>query len=263
MFYIAAIAFIAVFSPTSRYTYLMWGIACVMEILSPLVNYILRRFLLKMVKNLALNVEHFTARHGIWVALVYGQFVIGVIFDHKGEMATGVFFVICSFLIGFNLFTIYYRIESTMHYRHAMYRVWLVGTVWAFLHVPLTFGTLVLSSCLAQMTNIIELSYDPTLKIGLPGKQTADIATDNLKVMFSLSVAVIQVCLGLISLMHIEKEDKPHISNGLRVLIRFILAVVYIVLPLANFDLPTSIIILVLVTAAQVTIEEYGRITQR
>lgn len=108
----------------------------------------------------AINIEHHIERTVSFVIIVFGELVISVVY-HATAASVGISEVygraVLGLIIAFNLAWIYFDVEATGTYTHALRRHWFSSIAWNQLHWPLS-GSLILAS--AALSRLVLLEHE-------------------------------------------------------------------------------------------------------
>ncbi|EJD45797.1 hypothetical protein AURDEDRAFT_184694 [Auricularia subglabra TFB-10046 SS5] len=108
----------------------------------------------------AINIEHHIERTVSFVIIVFGELVISVVY-HATTASVGLSEVygraVLGLIIAFNFAWIYFDVEATGTFTHALRRHWFSSIAWNQLHWPLS-GSLILAS--AALSRLVLLEHE-------------------------------------------------------------------------------------------------------
>ncbi|KAL2917382.1 hypothetical protein HK105_203046 [Polyrhizophydium stewartii] len=164
--------------------------------------------------RITFNVEHMADRHGAFFVIAVGELVSGFLVDarfHLINLISGL--TLMGVLMATNFNHIYFRIEGTTHFRHALRRDWAFGYAWIVLHFPLYVCIVSLSVTTYAFIWVGQRKYvapDALLHVNIsPSTDSFETLIGfEFRTVYATSFAVIYFCLGALRLLHIEKPPK-------------------------------------------------------
>ena len=186
----------------------------------------------------ATNIEHRTERTNAFVTLVFGYSVVALIYQSAAPAGINAYYgkAILGLIIAFAFNMLYFEIDGTNLYVHAIRRSRYAYTVWQYIHLPFILAYVLSSSALARLV----VAHDcrdanvETLAEDWRGRSEAELSS-GLRWFFCAGLGVALACMGVISLTHEHKTlEGLRLVKKHRLAIRFVVAVILICLPLAE-----------------------------
>jgi low temperature requirement protein LtrA len=145
-----------------------------------------------------------------------------------GNPALELFNVMFAFMNALSLYYLYFRAETSSHHQHALRRNKWTGIFWGLLHVPVVVFIAVVSVCFYQIGKLAKAKNLSPLPFSLQS-------------IFGTCYAALFFCFCAFSLIHLDADPqsnrqkvRPHIiRKGLRVVVNFIIGVLFLVLGLS------------------------------
>ncbi|KAK4058903.1 hypothetical protein OIO90_000349 [Microbotryomycetes sp. JL221] len=176
---------------------------------------------MKAVKLPAFNIEHMVERTAAFVTVVLGESVVSLLFTASrgsfglsDEFARAVFGLTIAFI--FN--AVFYDSALSKKFVHAIRRHWITHILWDVAHYPLCTGLILSSAALHQMVasttspRAVHWQYGGGLGVSL-------------------------ACIAIIGLLHesLDPAGSTRLSQLARALLRFAVALFFVLSPLANW----------------------------
>ncbi|KAJ3271065.1 hypothetical protein HDV01_007078 [Terramyces sp. JEL0728] len=204
------------------------------------------------------NIKHFHERIGGFVVLIFGELILSLLTDFSKQHSYTFFvYVLVFFLIAMNIFFLYFRLETSKFFVHALEndnKFWKV--LWKFSHIPFYVALVAFAGCIETLLVIYEedtvyqysyannasVSYtNNTLVAGHSightavydtGYNSTDLSVSRgLQITYCGSFASIYFLLGIMAVAHkeiIREAKKPLIGKNYRIAHRMLLTVAWI-----------------------------------
>ncbi|RUS17475.1 hypothetical protein BC937DRAFT_89933 [Endogone sp. FLAS-F59071] len=211
----------------------------------------------------AINIEHMADRLGSFVIITLGECVISTLYiswspslnQQAGKAVLGL-------LLAYSLHWLYFDVEASRQYKHALRRHILTGLLFSFLHLPLCASINIVGDTMNVLVQTMDfpgseyIERDP----GAPSPPTE--IPNGIDWMFCGSLAVAIFCLATIGLSHqsMDKVDLMKIHKRWRISLRYLMAAIIAILPLAKLNSLYLLTMVCSLTIFLVIIETYGRL---
>ncbi|KAF2721882.1 hypothetical protein K431DRAFT_65128 [Polychaeton citri CBS 116435] len=227
---------------------LIW-IAIAVDLAGPIFFFVSRLVALTMGKDMlrrfdkvfefypAINIEHRTERTGAFVTLVFGYTVVAILYQ-SARNGIDAFFgkAILGLIQCFFYNWLYFEIDASNLVSHAIRRAKFSAFAWAMAHLPFIMAFVLGGGALARLvvahdcpdteledlTEVYMLRSEEEIHIGI-------------RWFYCAGFGVALAFMGLISISHLHKETKGlRLGKKYRLVLRFAVAIVLILLPLAE-----------------------------
>ncbi|KAJ3252233.1 hypothetical protein HK103_001668 [Boothiomyces macroporosus] len=196
------------------------------------------------------NIRHYHERIGGFVVLIFGELILSLLTDFSKQHSYKFFvYVFIFFLIAMNIFFLYFRLETSQFFVHALEndsKFWKV--LWKFSHIPFYVALVAFAGCIETFLEIFEEdtviqdlytynatlvghNIEHTLNYSIVSNSTAASVTRGLQVTYCGSFAIIYFLLGIMALAHqeiVREDKKPLIRKTFRITHRGILAAAWV-----------------------------------
>lgn len=169
----------------------------------------------------AINIEHHIERTVSFVIIVFGELVISVVY-HATTATVGLSLVygraVLGLVMAFNLAWIYWDVEASGTFVHALRRHWFASIAWNQLHWPLCGSLILASAALARLVLLDEAVS--------PGHRW----------YFGGGFGCAMIMLALIGAVHrsLEPRGLTRLSRAIMLSIRAIVGIVMCCMPLVD-----------------------------
>eukprot|EP00732_Lithocolla_globosa_P001929 Lithocolla_globosa_v1_NODE_1113_length_2859_cov_12.694365.p1 type:complete len:369 gc:universal NODE_1113_length_2859_cov_12.694365:254-1360(+) len=232
------VALAHVHSPTQSYA---MGAAIVVDLGWHFGGIQLTYYLMRTRYRLAYNIEHFVERFGLFTVLALGEIVFGVSYI-ADDSKLDVYAVrsLLALLICYNFKWLYFDVDASRMYTHALRRNFLTKILFPSLHLPLHMGIVINGHATGYFVR--ETVHD----------------TDRW-LLFVSSACILSIlgCMAMLNKSH-DRPDETYFPKWFRVLCRFFAALTLIFLPLTQLGQTQCLLVVAVVTLLSVIIEEYG-----
>ncbi|KAK4053773.1 hypothetical protein OIV83_001429 [Microbotryomycetes sp. JL201] len=171
----------------------------------------------------AFNLEHMVERTAAFVTVVLGESIVSLLFTARqgsfglsDEFARAIF----GLTIAFTLNAVFYDSALSRKFTHAIRRHWITHILWDVAHYPLCTGLILSSAALHRMVAEAEASPRAT------------------HWQYGGGLAVSLACIAIIGLLHesLDAAGTSRLNQFARALLRFAVALIFALLPLANWS---------------------------
>ena len=217
----------------------------------------------------AIDVDMQCERDNQFVALVLGNFILNMIYQNVGPFGFNSFFgkSVLGICIAFALHVIYFDADNHHYVKHAYLRHPILSFVYTF-GLYITVSGLTLAG--ATMGRIVIASDCVDTDPDTLSDDYKDISTNPLpssfRWLFSAAIGAALLAMGFIQLSHEGPPPRHHklrqrLSREVRLAYRFVIGILWILLPLAGDNLNSlKLLSVIFITAySLVFIEIYGR----
>ncbi|KAJ3209614.1 hypothetical protein HK099_008471 [Clydaea vesicula] len=292
MNFVASIPWIISLFVDAKYRNILWFTSMALDYFgSPLTILAYKVSSLKNFVNLeysmALNIEHFVERNGLFVIVALGEVVIAFLFESRGAHVSKTFLAtMMGILISFSLNWIYFNIDGTSFKIHAFRRGKFYGVIWNMMHTPL-IGTIILFG--ANMAVIVEkYSNHQSLVVKNVGKASeattnsesevknngtitikneeySDVIPVGARWCFVFGAALILLIFTIIQSCHISVIHSCNVARIKRTIIRVGISIGLGLFAAFGEKVPTleTMIIVAFTMIFLVSFEEWGRIQSK
>ncbi|KAI9674861.1 MAG: hypothetical protein M1829_003601 [Trizodia sp. TS-e1964] len=186
----------------------------------------------------AVNIEHKTERTNAFVTLVFGYSVVALLYQNQDPLGINAFFgkAILGLVQAFAFNWIYFEVDGTNHFVHAIRRHFFSSIAWNILHLPFIMSFVLSAAALSKLVVAHDCSNaDPDSLTDFYKSRSEEELTSGIRWFYCTGLGIALLCMGLISLTHVHKKiPGARLSKRVRIGVRFAVAVVLICLPLAQ-----------------------------
>ncbi|KAI9139392.1 bacterial low temperature requirement A protein-domain-containing protein [Paraphysoderma sedebokerense] len=249
-----------------EYQMTLWWISSVLDITSQAQSILLAKFGIRLKYRIALNIEHYTERFGLLSIIVIGEVVVNILFDSDAPyLSMGYLATICGLIHAVAFFWLYFNMDASRTYVHAIRRHSVTSVSFSTLHVFLHLSVVSAGVAIGQLIS----TGSKTLTDNKPGVEM-DVKPE-LRFLYAIGNAVAYFCFFLLGLVHKSRdnvmpwENKPRIPKLYRLCWRFMIGVSFIIVGFVGGHL-NPIELLSVGTAlglATILFEVYGSLPKR
>ncbi|GBB85599.1 hypothetical protein RclHR1_01210007 [Rhizophagus clarus] len=209
----------------------------------------------------ALNIEHYSERLGLFAIIALGEGVLGVLYTSLNPRPDGQLGkAILGLLITYNLHWIYFIVDGSKQFQHALRRHVFTGLLFGLVHFPLNMALVAFGASLEAIVKLRDF----------PGAQ--DIPTEetdpheeffpSLSWLYCATLAISLYCMGIIGILHkgLDDDNYLRIPKFHRIFLRFIIGTICLLLPLAKVNSLNLVVITSMLSLLLVIIETFGRL---
>ncbi|CAJ0899842.1 6072_t:CDS:10 [Entrophospora sp. SA101] len=228
----------------------------------------------------ALNIEHWSERLGTFTIICLGEGMFGILYTGINSYPDGQLGkALLGLLISYNLHWIYFDVDASRQYLHALRRHVFTGVLFGMVHFPLNMSLIAFGSSLGKIVMFMDFngaqdipmppSYEDHLlsyEIS-PSPATETTTTEHsfpIQQQWLLcgSLALAFYCLAFIGCLHkgLDTVSCTRIPKRVRIGFRCIVGTIFVFLPLAHLDTLNLTFTLAMLSFAQVMLETYGRL---
>eukprot|EP01137_Pigoraptor_chileana_P017559 Opistho-2@75804 len=214
--------FISIFVADTYQIPLWWSAIAMDMSFALLAPLFLSKFYASGGRRLALSIEHHAERYGLFVLIVLGESVNAALYANEGTVDKRLLTAVFGLLTAYNFESLYYDVDGSRQYQHALRRSILTAVAWNWFHIPLLMALILAGSSLHGLVNATDG----------PGHVPAD---DSAIVMqrrlFCGGYAIAVFCLAVMGMCHKNMESagtvcRSHISKKYRITARIVVSVV-------------------------------------
>ncbi|KAJ3196255.1 hypothetical protein HK101_009626 [Irineochytrium annulatum] len=214
-------------------------------------HYIPKRF---MKYRLALNIEHHSERFGLLTLMVLGEVVVAILWDSSSPTFSWNYLAtVLGLMMAISMEWIYYNVDGSRQYTHALRRSVPSAVMWQMFHFPLHVSAVAAGACLSM---IISLSITEPWSPPDPG----------LRWVFAGGFSVSMIFIALIGLTHKSHEQQARFATKMakkaRIGGRLLVAMCLMVLAAAGGKIGATglLMIAAVVMVTETVVEEWGRL---
>ncbi|CCD46354.1 hypothetical protein BofuT4P330000033001 [Botrytis cinerea T4] len=189
----------------------------------------------------ATNIEHKTERTNAFVTLVFGYSVVAIIYQNAAPFGLNAFFgkAVLGLIQAFVFNWIYFDLDGTDLFAHAIRRDAMASIIWNFAHLPFIMSYVLGGAALSRLV-VARDCGDASLESlteAYQEKSESEIS-DGLRWFYCVGFGVALFFMGMISACHIHKKDHHGIrlAKRYRLLNRLIVCIILICLPLSSLN---------------------------
>jgi low temperature requirement protein LtrA len=210
---------------------------------------------------IALNIEHQSERMGLFVIIVLGESIVGVLYDN---LANGVrmSFLKAAFglLIAYNMHWIYFTVDGSRQYQHAIRRSATTSFMWNLAHLPLTAFLTAAGGVLRYLV----LDGETVTALASGGGAGGDKLQARIWI-YCVGCGLALCTMAFIGILHksADKEGSTRLSKTTRLAVRFLIGILWIVTPLFH---TSSVGVMAILTSTGIPVtfcEAWGRMSKR
>ncbi|CAG8445156.1 893_t:CDS:10 [Acaulospora morrowiae] len=216
----------------------------------------------------ALNIEHWSERLGIFAIICLGEGMFGIVYTSVNSIPDWQLGkAILSLLLAYNLHWIYFDVEASRQFQHALRRHTLTGISFTLIHFPLNTALIAFGSSLNEVVKIRDFPGAEDVPMPMQSQGNTSMGGSegfekSLQWLLCGSLAVIMYCLVVIGLLHkgLDSVNYTRISKKYRLTLRFVIATIYLILPLTGLNSVNLLATISSISLVLVITETYGRL---
>ncbi|CAG8615733.1 16924_t:CDS:10 [Funneliformis caledonium] len=223
----------------------------------------------------ALNIEHYSERLGLFTIIALGEGIIGILYTSLNPSPDGQLVkAILGLLTAYNLHWIYFDVDASRQFQHAVRRHAFTGILFTSIHFPMNMALIAFGTSLGKMVQLRDFPGSQYIPVedsvahlesrATPDSATTDDAgfTSSLRWLYCVSLAISLYCMAFIGMLHKGLDDANYlrIRKSYRISLRFIIGTIYVLLPLSKINSLNLIIITSMLSLLLVIVEIYGRL---
>lgn len=189
----------------------------------------------------AFNIEHRVERNNTFIALVFGYSVLAILYQNRFSVfaSNSIFGKACLSLIQAFCFNwMYFEIDLLNMQVHAIRRHYFSAWIWIFGHLPFAMGYTLAATAMSKIVLAHDCSNADEESLAKPyDSRSLDEVDTGLRWFYcgGLCVALVFSCIISVShIYHISSDSR--LSRESRLLVRFVAAIVILMLPLVPKD---------------------------
>jgi hypothetical protein len=186
----------------------------------------------------AVNIEHRIERTNAFVCLVFGYSVIGLLYQSQVQFGINAFFgkSVLALIQAFAFNWMYFEIDNFNLHTHAIRRHVMSSVTWMSVHLPFIMGYTLAAASLSRIVLAHDTAdTDPHSLAHEYEERSKEELEMGLRWFYCAGLGVALACMGLVSVSHIHKKiPGERITKHWRLLLRFIVSIILILLPLAG-----------------------------
>ncbi|GBB85600.1 hypothetical protein RclHR1_01210008 [Rhizophagus clarus] len=240
----------------------------------------------------ALNIEHYSERLGLFAIIALGEGVLGVLYTSLNPRPDGQLGkAILGLLITYNLHWIYFIVDGSKQFQHALRRHVFTGLLFGLVHFPLNMALIAFGASLEKIVQLRDFPGAQNIpvsshalvaefyaeSISSPSESTTsssestsmgevdshiDSHNDPLSWLYCVTLAISLYCMGVIGVLHkgLDDDDYLRIPKMYRISLRFIIGTICLLLPLSKGNSLNMVAITSMLSLLLVIVETYGRL---
>ncbi|RUP48010.1 bacterial low temperature requirement A protein-domain-containing protein [Jimgerdemannia flammicorona] len=211
----------------------------------------------------AVNIEHMADRLGLFVIITLGESVIALLYSTwSSNINTQAAKGVLGLLLAYNLHWIYFDVDASRQYKHALRRHIFTGLLFVFLHLPLCAAIVIMGSTLGVLVQVMDFPGSENIPVGLHGAERLTEIPPGIDWLFCGSLSMAICCLATIGLSHqsMDAVDLMKIHKRWRISFRYVTAAIFAVLPLAKLNSLSLLAIVSSLSLVLVIVETVGRL---
>ncbi|KAI9834470.1 MAG: hypothetical protein M1826_002624 [Phylliscum demangeonii] len=186
----------------------------------------------------AVNIEHKTERTNAFVTLVFGYSVVGLLYQNRSSIGVNAFYgkAILGLMQAFAFNWIYFEIDNSNIYMHAIRRKIWSSLLWNLTHLYFIMGFVLGAAALSRLVIAHDCpNADPdTLAEAYTARSAAELHP-GLRWFYCVGIGVALFWMAIISITHIHKDvSGARLKKSQRLTFRIAVAIVLICLPTAH-----------------------------
>ncbi|CAG8510157.1 9436_t:CDS:10, partial [Ambispora gerdemannii] len=226
----------------------------------------------------ALNIEHWSERLGIFIIICIGEMVFAIIHESwnvKPDWILGK--SIMGLLLAYNLHWIYFDVDASRQFQHALRRHVITGLSFGLIHFPLAMSLIAMGDSLSVIVAARDFSGGDHIPTGPDSGshgedvQAASTSATQTSVdktvywLFSGSLSLAIYSMAFIGVLHkgLDVHNSLRISKKTRITLRVIIGTIYLVLPVANLNSRDFLVTVSMLSLFLVIVETYGRLRKK
>ncbi|CAI2180747.1 894_t:CDS:10 [Funneliformis geosporum] len=221
----------------------------------------------------ALNIEHYSERLGLFTIIALGEGILGILYTSfnpspDGQLAKA----ILGLLTAYNLHWIYFDVDASRQFQHALRRHTFTGILFGLIHFPMNMALIAFGTSLGRMVQLRDFPGSQHIPVedndlhlesrAVPEHADDAVFPSSLSWLYCISLAISLYCMAFIGMLHkgLDNADYLRIRKSYRILLRFIIGTIYLLLPLSKINSLNLIIITSMLSLLLVIVEIYGRL---
>ncbi|RHZ88891.1 hypothetical protein Glove_21g385 [Diversispora epigaea] len=228
----------------------------------------------------ALNIEHFSERVGLFAIIAVGESILGVLYVSTNAYPDGQLAkAILGLIIAYSIHWIYFDVDASRQFQHALRRHVFTGVLFGYIHYPLLMSLIAFGSSLGRMMTIMDYlgeEKNPASDVVedsdvsghlLSGREVSSGSTitefpESLVWLFCASLASAMYSMAIIGILHkgLDSVSLMRIPKYQRITIRVVVGTIFLLLPLAHLNTLNLVAIVASFSIFLVVIEAYGRL---
>ncbi|CAG8551478.1 2016_t:CDS:10 [Diversispora eburnea] len=225
----------------------------------------------------AKNIEHWSERIGLFTIIAVGESIIGVLYVSTnvypdGQLAKA----ILGLIIAYSIHWIYFDVDASRQFQHALRRHVFTGCVFTFIHFPLIMSLIAFGTSLGSIMSIIDYLgeeenhssniEDPDVSSHLlSSREVGSESTafpEPLAWLFCASLAIAMYCMAIIGIVHkgLDSVNLMRIPKYQRITLRIVVGTIFLLLPLAHLNTLNLVAIVAPLSIFLVVVEAYGKL---
>ncbi|CAG8475343.1 13045_t:CDS:10 [Cetraspora pellucida] len=155
----------------------------------------------------AVNIEHYSERFGLFTVVCLGESIFSVIYASLNKYPD-IFLAkaILGLVIAYNLHWIYFDVDASRQYQHALRRHVITGLLFGLIHIPLNMSLIAFGSSLGRIVMLADFhdaEHTPKPKsLREAGETESSEFSTPLAILFCASLAVSMYCMAIIGILH-------------------------------------------------------------
>ncbi|KAI8850281.1 hypothetical protein BC829DRAFT_442311 [Chytridium lagenaria] len=220
---------ISLFLPQSYIPALWWTAFAAEHLLQNLLVLVIRRVTpIEWSRyRVAFNIEHYIERFGFFTIIMLGEVIVNILWDsYTSTFSWSYVTTAAGLLVSISLQWLYYNVDGSRQYTHALRRSVPAAVMWTTLHYPFHLS-IVLGG--AAMSKVISLTLTKDLNgIKTVGKPFSTVdAGLRWALMGGLSASLFFLALLGVTHKSYEPKARPKLAKRGRMLVRLLVAVVF------------------------------------
>ncbi|RIA82456.1 bacterial low temperature requirement A protein [Glomus cerebriforme] len=232
----------------------------------------------------ALNIEHYSERLGLFAIIALGEGILGVLYTSFNPQPDGQLGkAILGLLIVYNLHWIYFIVDGSKQYQHALRRHIVTGLLFGTMHFPLNMALIAFGASLGAIVQlrdfpgaqniptqeaigshalIAELSTESSPTEGVDSHDSHAGFSSQLSWLYCTTLAISLYCMSIIGVLHkgLDDDNYLRIRKFYRILLRSIIGTICLLLPLSRINSLNLVVVTSMLSLLLVIVETYGRL---
>ncbi|RHZ88764.1 hypothetical protein Glove_21g57 [Diversispora epigaea] len=224
----------------------------------------------------ALNIEHWSERIGLFAIIAVGESILGVLYVSTNAYPDGQLAkAILGLIIAYSIHWIYFDVDASRQFQHALRRHVFTGVLFILVHFPLIMSLIAFGSSLGSVMTVIDYEENHASIVEdsdvsshlLYGREVSSESTitefpEPLAWLFCASLAIAMYSMAIIGILHkgLDSVSLMRIPKYQRIALRFVVGTIFLLLPLAHLNTLNLIAIIASLSIFLVVIEAYGRL---
>ncbi|RIA96032.1 bacterial low temperature requirement A protein [Glomus cerebriforme] len=228
----------------------------------------------------AINIEHWSERYGVFAIICLGEGIFGIVYSSLNpKLDAQLAKAILALFIAYNLHWIYFDVDASRQFQHALRRHVITGVLFGLAHLPLNMALIAFGSSLRILIQLRDFPGAESIPLpdvhGLDGgggeevKRALPASADStsefpasLRWLFCVSLAISIYCMATIGMLHkgLDSVTYLRIRKEYRIALRIIVATIILLLPLSEVNSFNLVLITSMLSLILVLVETYGRL---